>query len=198
MIITIGNTMWNINPESLKTYFPEIANHSRKCKIINCRHLQEIGCAVKLAVKEKNIRKDRYESYLKLMKDFNAVQIREKNAEQKNNDKKIFAPKTIEEELRLRFKVRVRENQKGLNLENIIRNLSLVEKTECLELLCKLDYIEVLDISRNGEIFLSEKINNLTNLRKLRIDKNAIQTERDKEFLNELKKKGIIVTIYSI
>ncbi len=185
------NSMWKIDPESLNLYFPEIANHSRKCKVDNCKHMQEMGCAVKLAVKNKNIRKDRYESYLKLLKDLQSAQKQEKNIDQASF-------RTIEEELQVRFKVRIRENQKSLNIENILVKLSLEEKIECLELLYKLQYIEVLDISKNGEIYLSDKIKDLSNRKKLRIDIQAIKTERDKDLINELKNKGIKVNIYLV
>ena len=182
----------------MNSYFPEIENFSRKCEVSDCNHLQENGCAVKLAVRHKSIRKDRYDSYIKLMKDINQVQKQETFTQKEQTNKNAPVYKTIESELRARFKVYIRENQKSLNIENIIRKLSTEEKLESLELICKLPYIEILDISKNGKIFLSDKINDLVNLKKLRIDENAIQTERDNEFISELRVKGIKVTIYSI
>ena len=190
--------MWKINQDSLNQYFPEIEIYSRKCQLENCNHVQEKGCAVKLAVREKNIRKDRYESYLALIKDFNATKKDKADTEKEKTNENDSGFDSIESELKARFKVYIRENQKSLNIEGIISKLSVEEKLECLELICKLLYIELLDISKNGTLFLSDKINELKHLKKLRIDENAIHTERDQEFINELKKKGIKVTIYSI
>ena len=106
--------------------------------------------------------------------------------------------KSLESELQKRFKVYVKENQKILNIEHNLVKLSLEEKTECIEMICRLPYIEILDLSKNGTIFLSEKINDLPNLRKLRIDDNAVNTPRDKEFVDKLNERGIKVTIYSV
>lgn len=190
--------MWKINPESLNSFFPEIVNHSRKCEATDCKHIQENGCAVKSAVKTKAIRKDRYDSYLKLVKESIMVQKQEipENSEIITENTPVYT--TIESELQGRFKVYIKENQKSLNIENILIKLSLDEKIECLELICKLSYLELLDIAKNGEMFLTDKIRNLNNLKKLRIDENAIHTERDKDFIDELKVKGINIVIYSI
>ena len=104
---------------------------------------------------------------------------------------------TIESELKLRFKIHITENQKSLNVENILSKLTIEEKSECLDLICKLSRLELLDLSRNGKIYLSESIENLTNLKKLRIDENAINTKRDEDFVAKLSESGIKIVVYS-
>ena len=47
--------------------FIEIAEAADGCRFANCRHLQEPGCAVKLAVDEERIDARRYESYRRLV-----------------------------------------------------------------------------------------------------------------------------------
>ena len=195
--LKIDNNMWNIDPESLKVYFPEIENYSKKCASVDCKHVQENECAVKKAVKEKLIRKDRYESYLSLLKSFNSNKVNEQlpNDNISTESNSFFT--NIESVLKVRFKIHIAENQRSLNVENILAKLTIEEKSECLELICKLSRIELLDLSRNGKIYLSESINNLSNLKKLRIDENAINTKRDEDFVAKLSEKGIKVVIYS-
>lgn len=55
--------------EFLSHYFPEIFAQSPQCKYYNCKHLQEPGCAVTLAVEQEKIALSRYESYLGLYMD---------------------------------------------------------------------------------------------------------------------------------
>ena len=47
--------------------FTEITDAADGCRFANCRHLQEPGCAVKLAVEEGRIDARRYESYRRLV-----------------------------------------------------------------------------------------------------------------------------------
>ena len=42
---------------------------SNKCRFANCTHTQEVGCALLTAIKNGTLRADRYQSYLKLMKE---------------------------------------------------------------------------------------------------------------------------------
>ena len=188
--------MWKINNEALSKIFPEIEHYARKCQSIECNHIQEYDCAVKKALRESLIRKDRYESYISLKK--NTKTIQQKEVIPNKDDKKDEISKSLESELQKKFKIYVKENQKILNIEHNLVKLSMEEKTECIELICKLPYIEILDLSKNGTLFLSEKINDFPNLRKLRIDENAINTPRDREFVDKLNERGIKVIIYSV
>jgi ribosome biogenesis GTPase len=58
--------LWDIHPEELDGYFPELRNLVAECQFNNCTHQEEPGCAVRLAVAEGRVSPDRYESYLRL------------------------------------------------------------------------------------------------------------------------------------
>lgn len=58
--------LWDIEPEELDGYFPEIAERVADCKFSSCTHVDEPGCAVVEAVERGEIHPERYESYLRL------------------------------------------------------------------------------------------------------------------------------------
>jgi ribosome biogenesis GTPase len=58
--------LWDIEPEELDGYFPEIAERVADCQFSSCTHVDEPGCAVVEAVKKGKIHPERYESYLRL------------------------------------------------------------------------------------------------------------------------------------
>lgn len=58
--------LWDIEPEELDGYFPEIAERVADCQFSSCTHVDEPGCAVVLAVENGEIHPERYESYLRL------------------------------------------------------------------------------------------------------------------------------------
>ena len=58
--------LWDIEPEELDGYFPEIAERVADCQFSSCTHTDEPGCAVVLAVEKGEIHPERYESYLRL------------------------------------------------------------------------------------------------------------------------------------
>lgn len=58
-----GLVLWDIQPEELDAYFPEMRQLVSKCKYSDCAHLDEPGCAVRAAVEEGRIHPARYESY---------------------------------------------------------------------------------------------------------------------------------------
>lgn len=55
--------------DGLDDTFIEINEHSGKCRFADCTHTEEPGCAVRLAVDNGTVSKDRYQSYLKLKKE---------------------------------------------------------------------------------------------------------------------------------
>lgn len=61
--------LWDIEPEELDGYFPELANLVPNCKYNNCTHLQEPECAVLEALENGKIHPERYESYVRLRLD---------------------------------------------------------------------------------------------------------------------------------
>lgn len=58
--------LWDIAPEELDGYFPELRGLVRYCQFNDCTHLNEPGCAVRAAVEEGRVHPDRYESYLRM------------------------------------------------------------------------------------------------------------------------------------
>lgn len=59
--------LMDIEPHELSHYFPEMKNLINDCKFNNCMHIEEPGCAVKLAVEAGEIAADRYISYLNIL-----------------------------------------------------------------------------------------------------------------------------------
>jgi ribosome biogenesis GTPase len=58
--------LFDIDPEELDAYFPDIAPFVAKCQFSDCAHGVEPGCAVRHAVEEGRISEHRYESYVRL------------------------------------------------------------------------------------------------------------------------------------
>jgi len=59
--------LWNIDPTSLRLYFPEFIKFTIDCAFNDCTHLHEPRCAVKSAVEEGRIPHERYDSYVRLL-----------------------------------------------------------------------------------------------------------------------------------
>lgn len=58
--------LWDIEPEEVDGYFPEISARVSDCRFSDCTHIHEPGCAVKEAVEHKEIHPERYQSYLRM------------------------------------------------------------------------------------------------------------------------------------
>ncbi len=58
--------LWDIEPEELDGYFPEIRSRVADCQFSDCTHLQEPGCAVQQAVEAGEIHPERYQSYVRM------------------------------------------------------------------------------------------------------------------------------------
>lgn len=58
--------LWDIEPEELDAYFPEIRPLVPDCEFSDCTHIHEPGCAVIEAVKNGTIMPERYDSYLRM------------------------------------------------------------------------------------------------------------------------------------
>lgn len=58
--------LWDIEPEELDGYFPEIACLVPECQFSDCTHSDEPGCAVIKAVEQGSVHPERYASYLRL------------------------------------------------------------------------------------------------------------------------------------
>ena len=58
--------LWDIEPEELDGYFPELRPLVENCQFSDCTHVHEPGCAVLQALQTGDIRPERYESYLRM------------------------------------------------------------------------------------------------------------------------------------
>ena len=58
--------LWDIEPEELDGYFPEMRERVKECDFNDCTHLNETGCAVRAAVQAGEIHPDRYQSYTRM------------------------------------------------------------------------------------------------------------------------------------
>jgi len=53
----------------LEESFADIGDLAKKCRFANCTHTQEAGCALLAAIENGTLRSDRFQSYMKLMKE---------------------------------------------------------------------------------------------------------------------------------
>lgn len=72
-----GFGSFNMEPEELTSYFPEIFHFSKGCKFSNCTHTHEPGCAVLKAIDDHYIAQSRYQSYLNMLEDKDENKYRE-------------------------------------------------------------------------------------------------------------------------
>ena len=72
-----GFGTFDMEPEELTNYFPEIFHFSKDCRFSNCTHTHEPGCAVLKALEDHYIAQSRYQSYLSMMEDKDEGKYRE-------------------------------------------------------------------------------------------------------------------------
>ena len=58
--------LWDIEPEELDGYFPEMSALVANCQFSDCTHVHEPGCAIIKGVEDGLIHPSRYDSYLRL------------------------------------------------------------------------------------------------------------------------------------
>ena len=58
--------LFDIEPEELDGYFPEMRPLVEECSFSDCTHVHEPGCAVLEAVKDGSVHPERYQSYLRM------------------------------------------------------------------------------------------------------------------------------------
>lgn len=63
--------------EGIACVFPEIEELAGKCRFRDCTHVHEPGCAIKHAVEQGLIQRERYEHYLKLHRETRAFEVRQ-------------------------------------------------------------------------------------------------------------------------
>lgn len=57
------------DPSELSTYYTDFDEYARECRFNMCNHINEPGCAVKKAVEDNKLSKDRYNRYLSMYND---------------------------------------------------------------------------------------------------------------------------------
>lgn len=72
-----GFGSFDMEPEEISSYFPEIFKFSKNCRFSNCTHTHEPGCAVRKAVEDHYISESRYNSYLSMLQDKDENKYRE-------------------------------------------------------------------------------------------------------------------------
>lgn len=73
--------------EGIDATFPEIAEQAGQCHFADCRHGNEKGCAVREALNDGRITAERFESYLKLQRESERLQM--SYAEKRRKDKDL-------------------------------------------------------------------------------------------------------------
>ncbi len=58
--------LWDIEPEELDGYFPELRPLVPDCLFNDCTHVHEPGCAILKALEAGRIHPERYQSYLRM------------------------------------------------------------------------------------------------------------------------------------
>ena len=58
--------LWDIQPEELDGYFPELRRYVAECSFSDCTHTHEPGCAVQEAVERGEVHRQRYDSYVRM------------------------------------------------------------------------------------------------------------------------------------
>jgi len=58
--------LWDIHPEELDGYFPELRGLVAYCQFSDCTHVHEPGCAVQSALRRGEVHPERYASYVKM------------------------------------------------------------------------------------------------------------------------------------
>lgn len=58
--------LWDIEPEELDGYFPEMRGRVAECVFSDCTHTHEPGCAIIAALERGEIQPSRYQSYLRM------------------------------------------------------------------------------------------------------------------------------------
>jgi ribosome biogenesis GTPase len=66
---------WDVEPDELDAYFREIHPHVAECRFSDCTHTDEPGCGVRAAVAAGNISPERYDSYLRLREELEALYV---------------------------------------------------------------------------------------------------------------------------
>ncbi|PKP22077.1 MAG: ribosome small subunit-dependent GTPase A [Bacteroidetes bacterium HGW-Bacteroidetes-21] len=62
-----GFGLYNVDPDELFHFFPEMFRLTGQCQYNNCTHNHEPGCKIKEAIEKGEVSESRYQSYLQMM-----------------------------------------------------------------------------------------------------------------------------------
>ena len=68
-------TLWDIEKRDVAQFFPQIWELSHDCRMPDCVHMHEPGCAVKDAVQRGAVPRDRYASYLRIVESIEELSV---------------------------------------------------------------------------------------------------------------------------
>lgn len=68
-----GLALFDLEPTEVDAYFREISPLVEQCRFSDCSHRHEPGCAVKTAVSQQKVHPARYDSYLRLREEHEAL-----------------------------------------------------------------------------------------------------------------------------
>ena len=75
--------MTELSVTDLPHYFPEFRNYEGTCRFSPCSHTHEPGCAVKAAVEEGRIARERYDAYEQILQEVKEAQMLARKKEYK-------------------------------------------------------------------------------------------------------------------
>lgn len=89
VIDTPGMRELQLSKGDLESTFKDIEEISTECRFKDCKHKSEPGCAVKKAIEEGIITKERFKSYEKIQRELIYAQKRRKSKERRNSKNSI-------------------------------------------------------------------------------------------------------------
>lgn len=88
IIDTPGMRELQLSKGDLESTFKDIEEIAMECRFTDCKHKSEPGCAVKKAIEEGLITKERFKSYEKIQRELMYAEKRRQSKERRNNKKK--------------------------------------------------------------------------------------------------------------
>ncbi len=68
--------LWHLSQEEVLHGFKELDSLSRECRFRDCAHEQEPGCAIRMAIENKTVSSERFESYKRILNSLDDVTMR--------------------------------------------------------------------------------------------------------------------------
>jgi len=91
--------------DTLQESFQDLSQLSKQCKFSNCKHEKDHGCAINQSISAGELTAERYQSYLKLLEEVDALnqrkQQRERNVQRRNKRGKKVKARNLEDRIDL-------------------------------------------------------------------------------------------------